>query len=227
MYDLKHSVFLIFSLNFIFCESELVCPGKQPASWSGTQTGSGSAQSGTGQGSSNSSSQDNTKAIGCCPDDITGTRYFENQGCCCGQIYDNSTEFCCSDNDNECKGIYKDIPMPEEDKFNQNCYNFTCSEPHHNHPNNGSIELTGTKFICAGLNDGDKCVFGCADGYDLHMDDGIQWAIPTGEYTCGSGDVWTTPIWNESLELIRKQCCLVSANITRPLGACREYQGYN
>ncbi|CAG5081459.1 Oidioi.mRNA.OKI2018_I69.PAR.g9882.t1.cds [Oikopleura dioica] len=36
------------------------------------------------------------RAIGCCPaGDPTGKPYFPGQGCCCGELYDESTSFCC------------------------------------------------------------------------------------------------------------------------------------
>lgn len=137
MHFIKYVVGFIYLPNFAF--SELVCEAIVPEiSW----TGDGINNSGIvgSNGDHNKTHGNLGSAIGCCPDAMDGQRYFEDQGCCCGQIYDTTTEFCCTSDTSPCGGNYQDSPMPSTEAGECNCVS-DCVEDTKKEAN--TTEVTG------------------------------------------------------------------------------------
>jgi len=152
MHFIKYVVGLIYLPNYAL--SELVCEATVPEiSWTGDGISNNSGIVGSngdhnknkkffhGHSEKKNKTHDNLgSAIGCCPNEIDGQRYFEDQGCCCGQIYDTTTEFCCTSDTSPCGGNYQDSPMPSTEAGECNCVS-DCVEDTKKEAN--TTEVTG------------------------------------------------------------------------------------
>merc|ERR1712113_235756 len=99
------------------------------------------------------------KPIGCCPNNEDGKPFGPGKACCCGQVYNATSHFCCDQTHGQCLDgfyhIYEDTPANKKKCWSSQ----TCKK---------KMETNVVELSCTdGLYHGSVCDFTCPNGFDL------------------------------------------------------------
>jgi len=99
------------------------------------------------------------KPIGCCPNNEDGKPFGPGKACCCGQVYNTTSHFCCDQSRGQCTEGEWQI-LEDKPHNRKQCYETqTCDRE----LVTNLVELSCTD----GLYHGSVCDFTCPNGFDL------------------------------------------------------------
>jgi uncharacterized protein YegL len=128
------------------------------------------------------------KPIGCCPNNEDGKPFGPGKACCCGQVYNATSHFCCDQSRGECKDGQWEI-LEDKPGNRKSCYQTqTCDR---------EIVTNLVELSCTdGLYHGSVCDFTCPNGFDLAGIDQVSCDPKTGD--------WNN-LWGQVVE--QTPCC--------------------